>query len=289
MFAIRVVAIACLILLSVRTATRGAEPATQGSPETEALIRQLSADDFHQRQAAQDQLVSMGDAARERLQRAAHEAADEETRTRAEAALAQIAENSTVGPSYITLHLKDAPPAELFKQLSRQCGVSLDSSKPDFWDNKKIPSAVSIDIDRQPFWNAMQQITELTGIELRPEDGGMKLNAGKQADAVGERYVTGPFLIVANSIMRNRVVMLGNNGAGGKGNVGPAPSSTFMIAMTAFAEPKMRVLGSTAVARLDQAIDENGNSLMPPVVVEKKTPITDATSGRWIFRVLLEY
>src|SRR3954454_11097118 len=69
------------------------EPSTHPSIEIQALIRQLSADSWKQRQAAQDRLVVLGDEARDALARVAKESADDETRSRAEAAVVQIDEN----------------------------------------------------------------------------------------------------------------------------------------------------------------------------------------------------
>src|SRR4051812_17607853 len=80
---------------------------TQSSDTIGVLIHQLSADSWQQRQAAQDRLVMLGDEARERLVRASKDASDDETRSRAEAAIVQIDENHATGPSVINLHLKD--------------------------------------------------------------------------------------------------------------------------------------------------------------------------------------
>src|SRR4051812_28033025 len=88
-----------------------AAPATtQSTSEVDTLIHQLSSDNWRQRQAAQERLVVLGDEAREPLARAAKEGADDETRSRAESALAQIDENQAIGPSIITLHLKNIAP-----------------------------------------------------------------------------------------------------------------------------------------------------------------------------------
>jgi hypothetical protein len=250
-------------------------PATQFSPEDiDRLIRQLSADDFRARQSAQDQLVNIGERARAGLQRAAKEASDEETRSRAESALVQIDENAIAGPSQITLHLKDVAPAELFKQLSDQCGVALEPAKSDLWDKKPF-APVSIDVDRQPFWNAMLEAADKTGIELRMEGNDPKLAAGRWADTDGLRYISGPFLIVANRIEKSRVIELG---------AAHRSQGDFAIRFTCLAEPKVRLLGAAPVAKLEEAVDENGNSLIPPA---KPGPdrsggaFTEAPTGRW--------
>src|SRR5262245_324565 len=94
-------------LLLSNVTVRAAEPVSptsQSSSEIETLIQHLSADDFRQREEAQAQLVQLGDSVRGRLERLVTESADQETRSRAEAALVQIDENASHGPSLITMH-----------------------------------------------------------------------------------------------------------------------------------------------------------------------------------------
>src|SRR5215212_6317294 len=86
----------------------------------EQLIRELSADAWQTRQKAQDALVQYGLDIRPRLSTVLRDTKDEEARTRVEAALRQIEENRTTGASLITLHMKNAKPAEVFAEISRQ-------------------------------------------------------------------------------------------------------------------------------------------------------------------------
>ncbi|MDB5298931.1 MAG: hypothetical protein JWO87_594, partial [Phycisphaerales bacterium] len=107
------------------TTTRPA-PATQAAATQAAsrpyinlddLLKRLSSDAWQQRQRAQDELVRMGDEARPVVKDLLARTTDTEVRTRLEAAVAQIDENRISGPSFITMHFKDADPREVFAEL----------------------------------------------------------------------------------------------------------------------------------------------------------------------------
>ena len=179
----------------------------------------------------------MGEAARpiihELLSRALPDA---ETRTRLEAALAQIDENRVIGASFITMHLKDATPRSVFEELSRQCYADLQPFPPNLFDQGGSPK-VTIDIDRRPFWTAMNQIADKTGIDLQQYNEGIRLMRGGFRMNSPYSTVQGPFLIVATQITRTQTEMLANGGGA---------SSDFSMQMMAYSEPKLHVLSSTA-------------------------------------------
>jgi hypothetical protein len=282
---IRAVGTTLLILTFTGAAALAAPasgPSTKQSSggEVETLIQQLSADNWRQRQAAQERLIVLGEEAREQLARAVREAADDETRSRAESALVQIEENQAIGPSIVTLHLKNVAPQVLFEKLSQQCRAPLDPFTPDFWQQKQWGTIDSIDIDHQPFWAAMKSVSARTGVELRQWDTGLKLVAAGGQD-MGPEVVSGPFLIIANRIARNESIDLGG---------ARTASSDFAIAVTAFAEPKLRLLRAGYMARLDQATDDKGNSLVPERGLEQAgNGYTTASGGMWSFQIKLAY
>src|SRR3954464_631927 len=95
-----------LLPLTVLAQSPTTNPSTD---EIQALVKQLSNDNYQKRQAAQDQLVRFGAGARPFLEQLLKESNDPEARTRAEAALQQMDEDKSAGPSLITIHAKDAP------------------------------------------------------------------------------------------------------------------------------------------------------------------------------------
>jgi hypothetical protein len=259
----------CATSLCAAQATRPARPATQPSttrptvattrpalplPSADSFLPRLGSDVWQKRQHAEEELVRMGEDARPLIKELlARPLADAETRTRLESALSQINENRAAGPSFITMHLKDANPKTVFAELSRQCYSELKPFPDNLFDQSDLPK-VSIDIDRQPFWKAMNIITEKTGIDLQQYNDGVRLMRG--AFHVNSPYsiVHGPFMVVATQITRTQTQMLANGGG---------TSSDFSMQLTAYSEPKIHVLSSSASVKLDEVVDNAGHSLIP--------------------------
>jgi hypothetical protein len=256
--------LACLVLAGVcfaQTTRPTTAPATQpftNNPRIEQLIRELSADSWQTRQKAQDELVQYGLDIRPRLGIVLRETKDEEARTRIEAALRQIEENRTTGASLITLHMKGAKPAEVFAEISRQASAQLRPSPVNLWESKSFP-AIDIDIERRPFWEAIGEVCGKFG--LAPQNNmAMEMvigerNAGPKLWGEAPSVISGPFLVVCAYINRSHSIDLNQ-----AKNVRRSCDVRFMI----YPEPKMRVLQGTHTVRLEEAVDENGNSLAIP-------------------------
>jgi hypothetical protein len=259
--------LSCLTCLALATATFAQTtrpttlPTTQPSPlnpQIEQFIRDLSAETWQTRQKAQDALVQYGLDIRPRLNALLRETRDEEVRTRVEAALRHIEENRSTGASLITLHMKGASPREIFAELSRQASAELRPSPVNLWESKSWP-AVDIDIERQPFWQAIQEVCTKFGVA--PQNNmAMEMvigdrNAGPKLWGEAPYVISGPFLVVCAYINRSHSVDLNQIK-----NIRRSCTVQFMI----YPEPKMRVLQGTHSVRIDEALDENGNSLAIP-------------------------
>ena len=236
-------------------------PTTQpaiGDPRIEKFIGELSADDWQTRQKAQDALVQYGLDIRLRLSAVLRETKDEETRARVEAALRQIEENRITGASLITLHMTGAKPAEVFAEISRQASAELRASPVNLWESKSFPAS-DIDMERQPFWQALGDICNKFGVALQ-NNMAMEMVIGDKAAGPklwGEApsVISGPFLVVCASIHRSHSIDLNQ-----VKNVRRSCNVQFMI----YPEPKMRVLQGTHMVRIEEAVDEKGNSLAIP-------------------------
>jgi hypothetical protein len=227
------------------------------SVKVEALIKKLSDEAWQTRQKAQDELVQMGTMVQPRLLELLKQTRDEEVRTRVEAALVTLEENRLTGTSYITIHLKKASPKQVFAELARQANSEMRPNPPNLWDAKSWP-AVDIDIERQPFWVAMREICGKIGVS--PQNNGMDRNMViMDRNAAGRMWgeapvvVSGPFLVVATYINRSNYVDLNQ-----PQNIGRQCNVQLMV----YAEPKMRVLQGSYNAKIDEAIDDKGNSLV---------------------------
>lgn len=240
-----------LVLLWLCVMTGGA-PSTAPEESVDALVARLSSDEWQARQAAEDRLVQLGATAHEALARAARETDDPETRTRAEAALARIAENARTGASVITIKGESLTLREVVSQLSEQAGVPIDIYPPVVADHHRA-ERYRLDIDHQSFWEAIRNIGEATGFSIQQWDHtGVKFMQGGPPIETGG-VISGAFLITATRVSRSRAVDL------------PAAAGVhedFHVHMVARAEPKLRLLRVSYTPRLIEAVDENGLSLL---------------------------
>ena len=249
-------------------AAASADGAAAGAADLDRVVRDLAAgladDDSVRRQHAEDGLVAMGEAARGLIQELITRTEDAEVRARLESALARIAADRLTGPSYVTLRLKDATPAAAFTELSRQGFTHLRPFPDDLWAQGNWP-ALSIELERQPFWAAAQALTAEAGVGLQAWDGGLRLVQGP-GQLTGPSVVHGPFLVVATHVTRSQTIMLGNPDA-------PPPArpaivrgrnNEFGVHLLIVPEPKLSVVRAASAVRLVAALDDRGNNLAPP-------------------------
>jgi len=98
----------------------------------------------------------------------------------------------------------------------------------------------------------------------------------------GRPVYAGAFLIVANTLTRNQSVQLTNDGAG-------KTDDNFGLQLTAFAEPKLRVLRAGNMVNLDEATDDRGNSLLPGPSTAPRYYGYYSGAGAWHLFANLQY
>jgi len=230
---------------------RGLAAGDFGNPED--LLKQLSDSDWHVRRQAGDRLVRGGEDAKPFINDLIRRATDDEARKNALAAMAKIDEDRLVGPSYITLHVRNAPAATVFAELSRQCFAPLATLPENLWTEPGFPT-ITLNAEHQPFWKVAPQLCQKLGIDFRPAQNGMRLmrSGGMQTDGIVK--VEGPFLVVANQITYSRTRSL----VAGRGE-----QTQFGMNFSVYSEPKLSILRSSGTIQVEQAIDDHGNSLVP--------------------------
>ncbi len=262
----------------------GAEsPGNRHAAEVEQLLPRLSSDDWRVRQQAFDRLVRLGGDALPRLEKVAATAADDEARTRAAAAVAQIQENRQTGASLVSVSLKGVPAADAFAEVTRQARAALPTDPPGLLAQPPA-KRVSLEADHRPFWEVMQSLCAQTGVEPGPimrqnRDAGLGLSRGDPAWQDRPTTVAGPLLVRADRITRTSTVQL------------KAPRDVmreFNISLTVYAEPKLRVLDYSGALRLEEVVDERGNSLIPPADADAAGAnadafgnLSDGATSRW--------
>src|SRR3954469_11987931 len=99
--------LAALLILLPSVSVAQTQPATSAFTkpvDLEPLIRQLSDNDFHTRESAENKIIDVGDAASTRIEQLAKETTDPEVRLRAGSILKSIATANYAKPSLVTLH-----------------------------------------------------------------------------------------------------------------------------------------------------------------------------------------
>lgn len=223
-------------------------------PDADAIIARLSSTDWRERRDAKEVLVRLGEEGKPFIQDLVRRAPTEEAKHQAQAALARIEENRVLGPSLVTLHVKNAGPAEVFEQIAKQCFAPLQTLPENLWDQGNYPK-LTLDVDRKPFWEVMPQVCQKFNVDLRAYQTSMRLMRGAGNVAQGMSHVDGAFLVVANNLYYSRTRQLG---------AARGEQSNFGMNLTVFPEPKITLLRGNGVVKLLEAVDDHGNSLLPP-------------------------
>jgi hypothetical protein len=210
------------------------------------------------RERATDRLVGLGDQAKARLAELAEGSSDQEVRTRAQAALRRIEDEALTGASLVTLRLSNVPAGEALAQLGRQARATIALEPPDLLG--KSAKSVSLNVERRPFWEVMESLSaqtdlEVTSVTRHNREIGLGVTAGGTDWMDKPITLAGPLLIRADRLSRVSTTRLK-----------PPRGTTeeFTVSLTVFAEPKLRVLDYSQSLRLIEAVDERGNSLVPP-------------------------
>ena len=170
------------------------------------LVSLLSSRDWKVRDKAEAELANLGDVAEGRLLKLADAAGDPEVRARAHSALERIAGMRKLGPTRVTLSLKDATPQEVFVELGRQGGVPIEAFRPSLWRQRDWPK-VTLDLADEPFWSAVRQACAKSGLRPLYEGGdGTPGRVVLLVDVVGD--MTAPaafsssFMVLVNSLTK---------------------------------------------------------------------------------------
>jgi hypothetical protein len=248
--------------IATRPASGQTRPATVPAASQPAvvnldqLIKQLGSDDPADRDAAQRELVARGDVAIDPLKNAADHSDDLEIRSRAAAALAQIAEHNAFDTSLITLHLKDAPEQDALNAIAAQARAQFTGMAAG------IPigpagRVISINADKKPFWAVMTDFCGQTGLcptLEAPTKNTLRLFPTPRNWFLDSPHkIIGPYWIGVAGMNRSRTIDL----------MGPQRvDDQFTMQFIVYPEPKLAVT-QISEFNLKEATDDAGNSLLP--------------------------
>ena len=179
-------------------------------------------------------------------------------------------------PTMVTLKLENASPKTAFDELANKSGqTAFLTLPPNMWD-KNPGSAITVDIDNQPFWLAMKDICSKSGISLKyatdTATPRIILSRDNQDWTTYPTTASGPFLVSLIGLHRATTVDMRK----------PTElQKTFYAKFTVFCEPRIRLLRGSLGAKIDAAVDDKGNSLQPKDAAEQ--PMNFITS--WVYNL----
>jgi hypothetical protein len=201
--------LACLCALLLAGLPLAGQAAEDLGPKVRRLVRQLNAPEAAQRDAAQEQIIAIGVPALDLLPAASDTLPAEEQHR-----LMQIRQSlqrnlaaAAAQASLVTLHARAMPLAEVFAAISQQTGNKLvDARQQRGQPNANSP--VTLELDRVPFWQALDRVLDQAGLEVDPfagDDTLQILARGEKLRPRAERAsYTGPFRIEATQIVAQR-------------------------------------------------------------------------------------
>jgi hypothetical protein len=225
------------------------------------LLHTLETGSWHDRKAAEAELTARGEGSEPLVRAMLAQTTKPEARTRLNVVLAFWAEEKLLGPSLITMHVKNAPARSAYVELFRQAGATFTVSPENLFDTV---GPVSVDADRQPFWVVMQQLEHLTNVGFeRLPDGTCQLVRG-DVIVPGPQVIDGQFLIVAALAERCTLPPFV-----------PGAGKIFLINLKIYPEPRTHFLPTPPTVKLDRATDNHGNAVQESVQIQAPMSLLD--------------
>jgi len=223
------------------------------APSVEQLIEQLSHRDFRTREEAALALEGKGEAALP-LMRRAQPHSDPEVRQRLAGLIARGERAYLIAPKRVTVVADQTPVNQVFADIARQSGYKLVLQQAP-------PMLVSLRAENQPFWEVVDAVCRQTGLGLQQQfDNSNALTFFRVGRLTPNVCYAGPFRIAAASFHHSRTLDLTTPLVNA---VGRPTTESLTMTITVVGEPKVPLM-SLGQPRILSAIDENGQSLVPP-------------------------
>jgi hypothetical protein len=235
----------CLMAWSVvATAQSTPAPATMPalSPQELELLHHLESGTWHQRKAAENDLINRGAWEVPAVNEMLATTKSPDARARLQALLRRLIHDRALGPSLITMRFKDASPKAVYGELFRQAWAPLLTSPDNLLDDPSLPR-ITVDVEHKPFWLVMRQLEHATGFGLASEADGYRLHRASRI-ARGPVAISGPFLVVLAGVRPDLT----------------DPQQCWAD-LTVYAEPKVHLLAIDQNMQITQATDNHGNAL----------------------------
>lgn len=225
---------------------RGEATANADPGQVERAAARLSADQWRDRRDAVAWLIDAGPSAELQLRRLVDRTRNPETHARAERVLRRIEQVRRVEPAVVTLSLDHVDIPAAYERLAEIEGAELPTDPADLFAH--LSGTVTADFNGQTYWQAMLDLCDRTGLELRCGDGVVVLSRKRgnstTADAIS---CSGAFLVRARLARWSR-----EPGDPGR-----------LVRIELYAEPRAELVRGEWRVNLTQATDQHGQSLRP--------------------------
>jgi hypothetical protein len=157
----------------------------------------------------------------------------------------------------VSLKAANLPAKVVFEDIASQAGIKFMTVGEKFWE-RYTGGPISLEAEQQPFWVVMKEACAKAGISLKYATDTAEPKAILARDNQDwTNYPTaasGPFLVSLIGLHRASTVDMRK----------PADvQRTFYVKYTVFCEPRFRLLRASLNAKVEEAKDDKGNSLIP--------------------------
>jgi hypothetical protein len=191
---------------------------------------------------------------------------------------------SVLSATPITMRVQSAPAMTALAELSKQSGYEIKPIDPR--QTSRGPN-VSVEAVAEPFWAVLRDICAKGNLNLYSNGGNEERriqiapsNWGGQGMMKASASVKGPFMCVLSNLERvNNVDM----------SKPDEVSRMINVQLNVFVEPKVHAMQISYQPVVDEAVDENGNSMMPEHPVDERNSMQSGRGICWYESLTLPY
>ncbi len=222
------------------------------STTVKKLVRQLDAPRLAEREKAEADLLGLGPEAVELLPEAGPRTSAEtkERLGRIRRKLEEAAAQSAAAAATVTFHGEGVPLSKFLEEVERQTGNKIVDRREKFGQEKTDP-ALKIDLDKVPFWEALDRVLDQAGMTVYPyatEPAVSFVARPENAVRGGHTVYPGPFRIEPTAVIATR-------------ELNDLEEGSLQVKLQVSWEPRLRPISLRQQFADLKAADENGRPL----------------------------